>query len=51
MAPGRKSKGSSSANPTIVVAGTQQFTATGTFSDGSTQNLTASATWSSSGKT
>ena len=24
--------------PSIIVAGTQQFTATGTFSDGSTQN-------------
>lgn len=27
---------------------TQQFTATGTFSDGSTQNLTSQATWTSS---
>ncbi len=33
---------------TIATGQTQQFTATGTFSDNSTQNLTASATWSSS---
>jgi galactose oxidase-like protein/Big-like domain-containing protein len=35
-------------NPSIVTGGTQQFTATGTFSDGSTQNLTTSVTWASS---
>jgi uncharacterized protein YjdB len=35
------------ANPSIVIAGAQQFTATGTFSNGSTQNLTGSVTWSS----
>ena len=35
------------ANPTISAGGAQQFTATGTFSDNSTQNLTNSATWSS----
>ena len=35
-------------NPALVVGGTQQFTATGTYSDGSTQNLTSSVTWSSS---
>jgi hypothetical protein len=35
-------------NPTIGVAGTQQFTATGTFSDTSTLNLTSQVTWSSS---
>jgi hypothetical protein len=34
-------------NPTITKNATTQFTATGTFSDGSTQNLTASVTWSS----
>ena len=34
-------------NPAIVIGGTQQFTATGTFSNGSTQNLTSSVTWSS----
>ena len=33
---------------TIAAAQTQQFTATGTFSDGSTQNLTATAAWVSS---
>ena len=36
------------ANPSMVVASSQQFAATGTYSDGSTQNLTTSATWSSS---
>jgi sugar lactone lactonase YvrE len=36
-------------NPaSVVTGGTQQFTATGTFSDNSTQNLTSTATWSSS---
>lgn len=37
--------------PTVVmlaVGGAQQFVATGTYSDGSTQNLTACDTWSSS---
>jgi trimeric autotransporter adhesin len=36
------------ANPTIASGTTQSFTATGFFSDGSTQNLTSSVTWSSS---
>ncbi len=36
------------ANPNIALGTTQQFTATGTYSDGSTQNLTSSATWISS---
>ncbi|HKS82005.1 MAG TPA: Ig-like domain-containing protein [Candidatus Acidoferrales bacterium] len=36
------------ANPSIAVGITQQFTATGSYSDGSKQNLTASAAWSSS---
>ncbi|HXZ12499.1 MAG TPA: choice-of-anchor L domain-containing protein [Candidatus Sulfotelmatobacter sp.] len=36
------------ANPTIQVGAQQQFTATGTFSDGSQQNLTNSVTWSAS---
>jgi uncharacterized protein YjdB len=36
------------ANPTVLVAGTQQFTATGTYSDNSTQNLTSQVTWASS---
>lgn len=35
-------------NPTIQTGATQAFTATGHFSDGSTQNLTASVTWASS---
>jgi len=34
--------------PTISQLATEQFTATGTYSDGSTQNLTNSATWQSS---
>jgi hypothetical protein len=38
-------------NPTVPKGETQQLTATGTFSDGSTQNLTSAVTWavSSSG--
>jgi beta-glucanase (GH16 family) len=36
------------ANPTNLVGATQQFTATGTYSDSSTQNVTGQATWSSS---
>lgn len=36
------------ANPGILVGGTQQFAATGTYSDTSTHDLTSSATWSSS---
>ena len=35
-------------NPTISVGGTVQFTLTGHYSDGTTLNLTTSATWSSS---
>jgi hypothetical protein len=35
------------ANPSIAVGTTQQMTATGTFSDSSTQNITASVTWNS----
>jgi uncharacterized protein YjdB len=34
--------------PTIALGTTQQFTATGTYTDGSTQDLTTVATWSSS---
>lgn len=34
-------------DPSIALGTTQAFTATGTFSDGSTQDLTASVTWSS----
>ena len=33
--------------PSVVVGATQQFTATGTFSDATVQDLTSSATWSS----
>lgn len=36
------------ANPVLVQGATQQLTATGTFSDGSTQNLTSLVTWNSS---
>lgn len=35
------------AAPSIVLGGVQQFSATGTYSDGSTQDLTASVTWGS----
>jgi len=35
-------------NPSITTGTTQQFTATGMYSDGSMQNLTSTATWSSS---
>ena len=34
-------------SPTIAVGGTQQFTATGTYSDGSTQAITGQVTWTS----
>jgi YVTN family beta-propeller protein len=39
------------ANPTIADRTTQQFTATGTYTDSSIQNLTASVTWTSSATT
>jgi len=39
------------ANPNVTLATVQQFTATGTYSDGSTQDLTATATWVSSDTT
>jgi hypothetical protein len=35
-------------NPSVALGATQQFTAAGTYSDGSTQDLTQSATWTSS---
>jgi plastocyanin len=35
------------ANPSIAKGTTQQFTATGTYSDNSTQNLTSQVTWAS----
>ena len=39
------------ANPNVPKGETQQFTATGTFADGSTQNLTNDMTWSSTNTT
>ncbi len=39
------------ADPTIVAGTSQQFTATGMYSDGSTLDLTASSTWVSSAST
>jgi hypothetical protein len=36
------------ADPTIALTAKEQFTATGTYTNGSTQNLTDSVTWSSS---
>ncbi len=38
-------------NPTIVAGTAQQFAATGTFSDGSIEDLTSSVTWTSATKT
>jgi len=35
-------------NPSVAAGNKEQFTATGNHSDGSTQNLTSSATWVSS---
>jgi hypothetical protein len=35
-------------NPTVQVGATQQFTATGTYSDSGTQNITGSVAWASS---
>jgi hypothetical protein len=45
VAPTLKSIAVTPANPSIAKGRTQQFTATGTFSDNSTQNLTSQATW------
>ncbi|HAS55300.1 MAG TPA: hypothetical protein DCS42_14830 [Nitrospiraceae bacterium] len=39
------------ADSSITLGATQQFTATGTYSDGSTQDLTSSVTWTSSDTT
>jgi uncharacterized protein YjdB len=36
------------ASPSIVAGNTQQFTATGTYSDNSTKNITGNVTWKSS---
>jgi len=41
----------SPANPTVTVGATQQFTATGTYANGSTANITSQVTWSSSNTT
>lgn len=38
-------------NPSLAIGGQQQFTATGTFSDGSSRNISSQATWSSSNTT
>ncbi len=38
------------ASPTISTGATKQFTATGTYTDGSTQNITNQTTWTSSSK-
>ncbi|MFI5107226.1 MAG: N,N-dimethylformamidase beta subunit family domain-containing protein [Terriglobales bacterium] len=35
-------------DPTLQIAGTQQFTATGTYSDGTKADITSQVTWSSS---
>jgi hypothetical protein len=47
-APVLKSIAVTPANKTLKPADTQQYTATGTFTDGSTQDLTSSVTWASS---
>jgi|HubBroStandDraft_6_1064221.scaffolds.fasta_scaffold01629_1 uncharacterized repeat protein (TIGR03803 family) len=39
------------ANPFVVIGSAQPFTATGTFSDGSTQDLTSVSSWGSSNQT
>lgn len=41
----------SPANPQLALSANQQFTATGRFTDGSTQDLTQTSTWSSSDST
>ena len=41
----------SPANPQLALGASQQFTATGKLTDGSTQDLTQTATWSSSDTT
>ncbi len=47
-APTLKSIAVTPATATIAVKGTQQFTATGTFSDNSTKDVTTQSTWTSS---
>jgi uncharacterized protein YjdB len=46
-APALQSIAITPANPTLAKGLTQQFTATGTYSDNSTQNLTSLVTWAS----
>jgi DNA transposition AAA+ family ATPase len=46
-APALESIAVTPANPSVAKGLTQQFTATGTFSDGTTQDLTGQVTWSS----
>lgn len=41
----------SPSDPSVIAGLTEQYSATGNFSDGSTQNLTGSATWTSSNAT
>lgn len=41
----------SPSNPTVLSIATKQFTATGTYSDGSTADITSQASWSSSNAT
>ena len=48
LAPTLKSIAISPTSPTIAPANTQQFTATGTYSDGSTQDITTTVSWLSS---
>ena len=47
VAPNLSTIAVSPASASIAVAGTQQFTAIGTYTDGSTKDLTSSVTWSS----
>src|SRR6202030_1363263 len=47
-APSLTSMAMSPADPSVLKGSTRQFTATGSYSDGSTQNLTDKAIWSSS---
>jgi Domain of unknown function (DUF4082)/Bacterial Ig domain/Bacterial Ig-like domain (group 2)/Fibronectin type III domain len=48
LAPTLTSMAVTPSNPSLLVGASQQFTAIGTYSDGSTQNLTSQATWTSS---
>ncbi len=47
-APTLQSIGVTPGSPSVSVGGTQQFKATGTFSDNSTQEITTTVTWNSS---